>query len=227
MDKNKTLKIITLSDENKEILNEANRRIANIRRSKWKTTPALENAIPGLKKFGTKARKFSVAARQPAGQVGAALAEAKRFLKAESSTVEGYEQIIDKREEFFRDRYGKGWGTSEVSRSRFFRGISSKYYHRLHDMGVSSELLIRYATVVSEYTKSKSPRAVEDAFKRLYEKVLFADSEITSPQLYAQELINKRTKTMTARGGKRASIYDVYTKYWYDGGGDDETDVEL
>lgn len=230
MKSNKAPKIITLSDENKALLNEANRRINEIRRSKWKTTPALDVSMPTIKKVGTKTGRFSVAKKQNEDQLGAAVAEAKRFIKAESSTVEGYEKIMNEREQRFRDKYGEGWGTTDLSRRQFFNAISSKWYHRLHDMGVSSELLVKYATVVSENTTSSDPQAAKRAFKRLYDKVIFEDLESstlrTSESFYAAQLIDKRTKIMTGRAGNKASIYDVYTQWWYNGG-EDDGEIEL
>lgn len=229
MTKADKMKVITLIDENRAIINEANRRINEVRRSKWKSTPALEATMPGLKKVGTKRGLFSVSKQQDLERAERTVAEAKRYVKMDTSTVEGYEKLMDEREQRFRDRYGEGWGTTDLSRKQFFDAISSKWYHRLHDAGVNSEILIKYATVYSENTKSKDPKAAKRAFKRLYEKMIFTDLETsftrTSESFYVTQLIDKRTKILTGRAGNKASIYDVYTKAWYDG--DDESDVEL
>ena len=107
-------------------------------------------------------------------------------------------------------------------------------------MGVSSELLVKYATVVSENTTSSDPQAAKRAFKRLYEKVIFEDleqdtgtagsegwsSSIKGEAWYAAQLIDKRTKIMSGRAGNKASIYDVYTPWWYDRG-EDDGEIEL
>lgn len=206
------VKIITIVDENRAIVKEANRRLSEIRRSKWKSTPATDMVKSYLKKSGTKKGEFKLNKRMTPKEARRSVAEAKRYLAADTSTVEGYEELLNRREQFFRDRYGADWGKTDLQRKQFFKSISSKWYHRLHDVGVSSEELIRYATMFSENTKSNDPKAVEKALQRLYEGTFFREED---PATYARTLMNRRTKKMTA--GRAGSVFELYTKAWYDG----------
>lgn len=215
MNKADKIKIIKIVDENKAIINEANRRLNEVRRSKWKSTPATDMVKSTLKKYGTKKglfRKRFENTEEGEKDYARTLSEAKRYLKADTSTVEGYERVLNEREQRFRDRYGADWGQTDLQRKQFFKAISSKWYHRLHDLGVSSEELIRYATMFSEKTKSKDPKAVEKAMQRLYEGTFFREED---PATYARMLMNRRTKKMTA--GRAGSVFELYTKAWYDG----------
>lgn len=162
-------------DKYRDIVDEASRRMHDLRAAK-EATPALKIIQSN---FTGNANKVRFNKKMSRADLERAVAEAKRFVKSKSSTVEGMRDIRVSREETLGnvvDQYGD---ELTANTSDFFRVLGSKQFQRAVGE-IASDIVIAYVNRL--ISSGKSAATVKGMLTREITKA--TSQSAVNPQIY-------------------------------------------